>query len=71
MFGKKKKVMPVPENCKGMKIKIQSSICTGETLIGFYDTSARKLLCAELVRNQSDIDDYYRKYGLEGKNENI
>ena len=71
MFGKKKKVVPVPDECRGLKIKTQSSICTGETIIGFYDANTRKLLCAELVRNQSDIDNYNKKYGMEESYENI
>ena len=71
MFGKKKKVVPVPDECRGLKIKTQSRICTGETIIGFYDANTRKLLYAELVRNQSDIDNYYKKYGMEESNENI
>lgn len=31
---KKKTVKPIPEECRGMEIKIMSSTCTGEKTIG-------------------------------------
>lgn len=63
MFRKKK--MPVPAECEGMKIKVMSSTCTGERTIGFYDTKTRGLKYCELVESESDIDWFYEKYGLE------
>lgn len=57
--------LSVPEECKGMEIRTESSVCTGERIIGFYDPSARKLLYAQLAQNDSQIADFYRKYGLE------
>ena len=52
---KKKTVKPVPEECRGMEIKIMSSTCTGEKTIGFYP---------ELVKSDSDVEAFYEKYGL-------
>lgn len=61
---KKFRVLPVPEECAGMEIKVESSICTGEKTIGFYDPAERKLLYTELVRNDGDIQAFYDKYGI-------
>lgn len=65
-----RKVSPIPDGFSGDSIRVESSICTGETVIGFYNPAEKKLCCAELVRCQADIDQFYAKYGLqqEGKN---
>lgn len=67
IFRKNKKVMPVPEGFTSDDIKIESSICTGEKTIGFFDKSSGKLMFAELVRNDADIPAFYEKYGIERK----
>lgn len=54
----------VPDECRGMEVKIESSTCTGEKTIGFFDPVSRKLLYRELVRGEHDIADFYEKYGL-------
>ena len=56
---KKKTVKPVPEECRGMEIKIMSSTCTGEKTIGF-----REIMYPELVKSDSDVEAFYEKYGL-------
>lgn len=61
---KKQKTLPVPEECRDMEIKVQSSTCTGEKTIGFFDRAAGELKYSELVRSQEDIDSFYKKYGL-------
>ena len=61
------KTIPVPEPYTADDIKIESSICTGERTIGFYDRSAKKLMYAELVSSEKDILRFYEKYGLSGK----
>lgn len=38
---------------------MESSICTGETLIGFRNNDTGKLENAVVVRSQKDIDDFY------------
>ncbi len=62
MFRKKK--MPVPAGCEGMQIKVMSSTCTGERVIGFYDRKTHELKYSELVESESDIQRFYEKYGL-------
>ena len=64
---KSKKLIPIPSTYTANDIKIESSICTGEKTIGFYDKSMKKLMYAELVKSESDIENFYRKYGLKRK----
>lgn len=64
---KKKTVKPIPEECRGMEIKIMSSTCTGEKTIGFYNRNTREIMYPELVKSDSDVEAFYEKYGL--KNE--
>ena len=59
-----KHAKPIPAPFTAEDIRIEASICTGERTIGFYDKSAKKLLFAELVRSEQDIDDFYAEYGL-------
>lgn len=63
LFGKRNKPVPVPKECMGLDIRVESSVCTGEKVIGFYDPVTKKLLYSELVRTDEDIKAYYRKYG--------
>ncbi len=64
LFGKKKKTLPIPEGCTADGIRVESSICTGEKVIGFYSPGERKLLCAELVQSDADIAAFCEKYGI-------
>ena len=66
MIFKKKNTAPlrIPEGFTAEDIKTESSICTGETTIGFYDKETNRLTYAELVKSEDDIDAYYAKYGL-------
>ncbi len=64
IFGKFRPVA-VPKECEGMEIRVESSTCTGEKTVGFYNPSTKKLMYAELVRNDCDITAFYEKYGLE------
>lgn len=63
MFNKKKTVK-IPESFSIADIKVESSICTGEKTIGFYDQKSGKLAYAELVRCDADISAFYLKYGV-------
>ena len=66
IFGKKK-ILPIPSGFTADSIRTESSICTGEKTIGFYDPEKKKLMYAELVRSEKDIADFYGRYGLEYK----
>ena len=67
MFKKNKQTLKIPDGFSADSIKTESSICTGETTIGFYDEVARKLCYAELVRGEEEIAAFYAKYGVERK----
>lgn len=64
MSLRKKHKAAIPEGCEGLEIKVTSSTCTGEKVIGFYDRRTRELKYGELVQSDSDIADFYEKYGL-------
>ncbi len=64
IFHKNKNKLSIPEGFTAESIRIESSICTGEKTIGFYSPSEKKLMYAELVKSEADIDLFYRKYGL-------
>lgn len=52
-------------------IATQSSICTGETIIGFRQPGTDQLLQAVVVHSPQDVADFYRSYGFsapEGEN---
>ena len=55
---------PIPEGFTEADIKVESSTCTGEKTIGFFSKADKKLHYSELVRSQRDIDNFYRKYGI-------
>jgi len=61
----KKSVQSIPEPFTAEDIRVESSICTGEKTIGFYDKGAHKLSFAELVCTEQDIMDFYQRYGAE------
>lgn len=46
-------------------VETESSVCTGETLIGFRNPSTGRLERAEVVRCQADRRAFYQRYGLE------
>ena len=55
----------------GPDIATQSSICTGETIIGSRQPGTYRLLQAVVVHSPQDVADFYRSYGFsapEGEN---
>lgn len=60
----KKTVKKVPDGCEGLEIKVQTSTCTGEKTIGFFDRKSGELKYKELVRTKGDIDAFFESYGL-------
>lgn len=66
MFFRKKGARAIPPQGMGRAdIRTESSICTGETTIGFYDPRTGKLLQAVAVRSPQEIAAYYVLYGFE------
>ncbi len=64
LFKKAQKCKPIPKECEGLEVKVQSSTCTGEKTIGFFDRVSGRLLYSELVKSDEDIAYFYAKYGL-------
>ena len=62
---RKPQPQPLPESFTAADIRVESSICTGEKTIGFYDRGAHKLRFAELVRSQQDVLVFLARYGIE------
>lgn len=60
----KNSTLSIPDGYTKDDIKVESSTCTGEKTIGFYDKHDRMLHCSELVRSERDIKAFYSKYGL-------
>ena len=64
---KKPTPVPIPEPFSVSDIKVESSTCTGEKTIGFFDKTTNRLAFAELVRTEKDIANFYKKYGIDYK----
>ena len=45
-------------------IALESSTCTGETVIGFRSKADGHLLNAVVVRSRADIETFYKSYGF-------
>ncbi|MCR5166589.1 MAG: hypothetical protein K6C13_05145 [Oscillospiraceae bacterium] len=67
LFSSKRTVLPIPEGFTAESVKIESSICTGEKTIGFYDPASKRLMYAEAVRSDKDIENFLRRYGIQDK----
>lgn len=63
LFSRKRQVLPLPPGCTPADIATSSSVCTGETLIGFRLPSG-ELAGAVLCRDEEDRWAFYRSYGL-------
>lgn len=64
VFKGKNRIGTIPPDCAGLEVKIESSTCTGERTIGFFDPETRKLRYAELIRSQYDIFAFCERYGV-------
>lgn len=49
IFQKRVKSQAIPDRFTAADIRMESSTCTGETVIGFYDAAEKRLCYAELV----------------------
>lgn len=66
LFARKPRTVQTPPQGLGRAdIATQSSICTGETIIGFRQPGTDRLLQAVAVRTPQDIRDFYRAYGFD------
>nr|WP_317398927.1 hypothetical protein [uncultured Gemmiger sp.] len=65
LFKRKKEIQTPPQGMGIADIQRQSSICTGETVIGFWEPKSGRLLQSVVVRSPKDEADFYRVYGFE------
>ena len=63
--GGKKSValLTPPDGLQEADIALESSTCTGETIIGFRSRADRRLLNAVIARSRADIEAFYKSYG--------
>lgn len=66
MFAKKKKDK-IPNGFTYKDIRVESSTCTGERTIGFFSKETGRLMYAELVKSDKDIERFYERYGIDYK----
>lgn len=50
---------------------IRCSICTGEKVVGFRDNSTGRFTDVMLLRDSRDLEEFRKKYGIEGEIEKI
>lgn len=46
---------------------VRSSICTGEKVAGFREKETGRFREVSLIRSEADLDDFKRRYGIEGE----
>lgn len=65
-FRKKEPERRTPPEGLGIEnIATESSICTGETIIGFHNPKTKALEQAVVVRTPADLRAFYAAYGYE------
>ena len=64
---KKREPPKIPYDPATQEPAVRSSICTGETVVGFVERETGKFREYELARTQSDVDAFCRRVGVEPK----
>ena len=64
MFGRRKRLTETPYDKSGKIPVIRSSICTGEQVAGFKDSSG-KFEELMLIRNDKDLSEFLSRYQVE------
>ena len=70
-FGKKKNRETKTYDKETQKPVIRASICTGEMVAGFKNLGSGEFKEVMLVRDEADIEEFMRLYGIEEKPEKI
>ncbi|MBP5295086.1 MAG: aspartate dehydrogenase [Lachnospiraceae bacterium] len=73
MFHLKKKntVKKPGYDAEQVKPVIRSSICTGEKVAGFKDKKNGTFREVMLIRDEKDLEEFRKKYGIEGPIETV
>ena len=61
----KKKTLPIPYDPATQEPAVRTSICTGETVMGFVDRKTGKFQEYEPARSRSDVDSFCARVGVE------
>ena len=64
LFFRKKKSTPSIDMTGKIPV-IRSSICTGEQVAGFRDKDSGKFSEIMAIRNQKDLEEFLRTYGVD------
>lgn len=64
MFGKKKQRAKPDFDKTGKRPVIRASICTGEQVAGFKDMETGKFQEVMLIRDDGDLREFLRLYGV-------
>ena len=65
---RKKAPPPIPYDPAAQEPALRSSICTGETVVGFIDRETGKFCEYALARGQAEVDDFCQRVGIEPEN---
>jgi len=57
----------IPYDPETQEPAVQSSICTGEMVVGFIDRKTGKFRKYELARGQGDVETFCKRVGIESK----
>lgn len=64
---KKKAPLPIPYDPATQEPAVRTSVCTGETVVGFVNRKTGKFQEYELARGQSDVEAFCKRVGIESK----
>ena len=66
-FRKKEKKIEPKYDPSIRRPAIRSSICTGEKVAGFENLQTEKFEEIQLIRNDKDLQEFKKRYGIEGE----
>ncbi len=66
-FRKKEKKTELKYDPSIRRPAIRSSICTGEKVAGFENLQTEKFEEIQLIRNDKDLQEFKKRYGIEGE----
>ena len=66
-FRKKEKKIEMKYDPSMRRPAIRSSICTGEKVAGFENLQTEKFEEIQLIRNDKDLQEFKKRYGIEGE----
>ena len=66
-FRKKEKKIELKYDPSIRRPAIRSSICTGEKVAGFENLQTEKFEEIQLIRNDKDLQEFKKRYGIEGE----